>query len=696
VKHYSEQRQRSENITSDDHDFQDIFALGRFFEGVRDLRRNGPGFSHFAFIHDICMASIAIFVAFVIVPGNLITFGAWGAIQVDIYVFIGLSAFAFLVFRPYHSLWRYTSLSDLILILTVSTIVTLAYVIADNALGPFSVAEWGTYLNAWLLMVMLMSGPRIATRLAAVPNVRISRGKQADPVKLLLIGAGDGTELFIRALNRDSSSQFRIVGIVDEMGFNLRRRIHGVEVLGALNDLEAIVRKLDLKGKRPQRLVITEEQLSPAGLQSMLDEADKLGLTLSRIPRVTELRADINRQIEIKPIAIEDLLGRPQTLLDRGSMRDLCHGARVLVTGAGGTIGSELVRQISAFSPEEIILVDNSEFHLYGIDMEVSEKFPDVTRNVMMADVRDRTRIFEIFEKHRPALVFHAAAMKHVPMVEMHPSEGVLTNVHGTRNVADAARASGVGAMVLISTDKAVNPRSVMGATKRIAEGYCQALDIDTRQESGTRFLTVRFGNVLGSTGSVVPLFQKQLAQGGPLTVTHPSVTRYFMTTREAVALVLQASALGSRSSGHRGDIYTLEMGSAVRIQDLARQMIRLAGLRPGGDIEIVYTGLRPGEKLYEEPLHQSEELVPSELDGVLLASPRTADFVVLERLIVKLIDSAAASDIDTALKLIRTVVPEYTPTANKDGALVQSYIPAEHQSSPEGLTDPGQGLHLA
>lgn len=374
----------------------------------------------------------------------------------------------------------------------------------------------------------------------------------------------------------------------------------------------------------------------------------------------------------------------------------MCHGARVLVTGAGGTIGSELVRQISVFSPEEIILVDNSEFHLYAIDMEVGEKFPDVSRNVTMADVRDRTRMFEIFEKHRPALVFHAAAMKHVPMVEMHPSEGVLTNVHGTRNVADAARANGVGAMVLISTDKAVNPTSVMGATKRVAETYCQALDIEAQADNATRFLTVRFGNVLGSTGSVVPLFQKQLAQGGPLTVTHPSVTRYFMTTREAVALVLQASALGSGSRDHLGGIYTLEMGSAVRIQDLARQMIRLAGLRPGEDIDIVYTGLRPGEKLYEEPLHQSEELVPTQLDGILLASPRTADFVMLERLVLKLIDMASTAQIEGARKMIRTIVPEYTPTANKDGALVESYIPSQHRSAAKGLTDQSRDLSLA
>ena len=402
---------------------------------------------------------------------------------------------------------------------------------------------------------------------------------------------------------------------------------------------------------------------------------------------MTELRGDLDREIEIKPIKIEDLLGRPQTLLDRGSMRDLCNGERVLVTGAGGSIGSELVRQISSYSPEKIILVDNSEFNLYQIDMEVRERFPDVSSEVVMADVRDRVRIEEMFQHFRPALVFHAAAMKHVPMVEMHPSEGVLTNVHGTRNVADAARRFGARAMVLISTDKAVNPTSVMGATKRVAECYCQALDVDTESEDGTRFLTVRFGNVLGSTGSVVPLFQKQLAQGGPLTVTHPAVTRYFMTTREAVALVLQASALGLRTIDHRGSIFTLEMGSAVRIQDLARQMIRLAGLRPGVDIDISYTGLRPGEKLYEEPLHESEELAPTELEGILLASPRTADLRMLERTADELVAASQGADKDRSLAIIRTVVPEYTPTANSDGGLANSHIPVQHQANLEAGT---------
>lgn len=656
-----------------DDDFKGIFDLRRIGEALADLLYNGPGPAHYSYLHDVVMAAVAVVLAFCVTPG-IPAIGAYpDAVLRDVLVFTGLAAGAFLIARPYRSLWCYTSLSDLTLIVSTSTVIVAGYVAVDALSGGLSHAAWGTYFVAWLLQIVLLSGPRVAVRLYAARRAENSGISGYERIPLLLVGAGDGTELFIRALARDPGARFRVVGIVDEMGTNLRRSIHGVEVLGGLNDLPGIVAMLEARGLRPHRLVVTEEHLSPVGLQAMLDEAESLGLALSRIPKMTQLRADVGQAVEIKPVAIEDLLGRPQTLLDRASMADMCHGARIVVTGAGGTIGSELVRQICGYAPEEIILVDNSELHLYDIDMEVRARFPEISRQVVMADVRDRARIREVFETHRPHYVFHAAAMKHVPMVEMHPSEGVLTNVSGTMNVADAANALGVKAMVLISTDKAVNPTSVMGATKRVAECYCQALDIVTAKTGGTRFLTVRFGNVLGSTGSVVPLFQKQLAQGGPLTVTHPGVTRYFMTTREAVALVLQASALGSRSSEQRGTIFTLEMGDPVRIQDLARQMIRLAGLRPGVDIDIVYTGLRPGEKLFEEPLHQSEELHPTELQGILLASPRTADLKMLVRLIRDLIEAGRDGDAARAVSLIRTIVPEYTPTANADGGLAGS-----------------------
>jgi O-antigen biosynthesis protein WbqV len=336
------------------------------------------------------------------------------------------------------------------------------------------------------------------------------------------------------------------------------------------------------------------------------------------------------------------------------------------VTGAGGSIGSELCRQIAGHAPAHMTLIDNSEFNLYTIDMELSESHPRVSRNVVLGDVRDLGRLNSTFEAARPQLVFHAAALKHVHMVEANPNEGVLTNVLGTRNVADSCVAHGVAVMVLISSDKAVNPSNVMGASKRIAESYCQALGLSlaARGEAHTRLVTVRFGNVLASSGSVVPLFQRQIAAGGPVTVTDPDVSRYFMTTREAVQLVLQASALGARGSG--GEIFVLDMGAPVRIKDLASQMIRLAGLTPGKDIKIVYTGLRAGEKMAEELFHDKEPLSDTPVAGLHQALSRPTDLPRLQAQIERLCAAAAARKSAETRAQISIIVPEFSAAEPK------------------------------
>jgi len=322
------------------------------------------------------------------------------------------------------------------------------------------------------------------------------------------------------------------------------------------------------------------------------------------------------------------------------------------------------VRQIAAFAPSCLTVVDNGEFLLYAIDAELCERWPGLAVRPVLADVRDRARVDAVMAGEQPQIVFHAAALKHVPLVEANPVEGVLTNVIGSRNVAEAARAIGVGLVVMISTDKAVDPASVMGATKRLAEGFCQALDLHEarRPAGGTRFVTVRFGNVLGSTGSVVPLFTRQLAAGGPLTVTHPEVSRFFMTVREAVELVLEASAATPEtgSGNARGKIFVLEMGEPVKIVDLARQMMRIAGLRPDRDIAIAYTGLRPGEKLHEALFHADESPIPTRNPALRLAAPRTADYAVLARSIDELEEQARAGHETRILDLLHRLVPEY------------------------------------
>ena len=628
--------------------------------------------AHLAFVHDVIMAAAAFTAAVSLTMGFARVFSApvevfWNAVLYGI-----AAAVSFKVTKLYRSLWYYVSLTEMMCIIksvTLCTAVFLPIYLLSPTLSHYPIH---TVIAAWFVLSGFLSGPRVAFRIVRRRYNAASDQDEPHKEPLLLVGAGDGSELFLRAMLQSSNPPYKVVGILDEMGNFLRRSIHGIEVLGTMSDLAKTVELLDRRGVRPTRLVVTEDRLSPVALRSLLDEAESLGLKLSRIPRLTEFRNGASDGIEVQSIAIEDLLGRPQAALDRASMRAMCEGARVLVTGAGGTIGSELVRQIAQFRPAHIALLDNSEYLLYQTDLELSERHREQSRSAVMADVRDRARIFEVMRAQKPDLVFHAAAMKHVPMVEMNPAEGILTNVHGTRNVADASIAFGARAMVLISTDKAVNPTNIMGATKRIAESYCQALDVlpADGKHIKTRFVTVRFGNVLGSTGSVVPLFRRQLQSGGPLTVTHPHVTRYFMTTHEAVELVLQASALGCASEDNNGMIFVLDMGDPVRIQDLARQMIRLAGLRVGRDIDIVYTGLRPGEKLYEEPLHISEELRPTDVGGILLASPRIADHSLISRAIDEMVLSATQKDAERAIGVVQRLVPEYRPTENKDGGI--------------------------
>ena len=377
-----------------------------------------------------------------------------------------------------------------------------------------------------------------------------------------------------------------------------------------------------------------------------------------------------DRDFGARPVRPEDLLDRPEAAPDRAAMRALVNGRRVCITGAGGTIGAELARQIADCGPAHLTLIDNAEYNLYRIDLELAEAHPKLPRDTVLGDVRDPDSLACTFAYARPELVFHAAALKHVPMVEANPDEGVLTNAVGTRNVAGACISIGARAMVLVSTDKSVDPMSVMGATKRIAEGYCQALAYSSAA-GDLRLVTVRFGNVIGSSGSVVPLFQRQIAAGGPLTVTDPDVARYFMTTREAVQLLLQASALGAAEEG--GGIFVLDMGKPVKIVDLARRMIRLAGLTPDKDIEIVYTGLRPGEKKGECLFHRAEPMVVTEAPGILRARSRPADIAFMRRRLDQLAAAARERRTRDTLALVAAMVPEYRPS---DGVL--SATPAD------------------
>lgn len=616
-----------------------------------------------AYGHDIVMAAVSFVLSLWLRLGDDLTgFVPWDEVAQGAAVLTVIAAVVFRLMGLYQGIWRYASLGDLLAITKAVSLVILVFFLAQFLWTRLEDLPRSLPIINWFVLTALLGGPRFLYRILKDRrlNTILERNGTAR-VPVLLIGAGDGAELFLRAVGRPGDANYRAVGILSETSGRVGRRIHGIEVLGTLDDLEQVVMNLR---EKPSRIIVTKDDLAGADVRNLFDRAAALGMTLARIPRLTDFRQESADggpvPVPVREIAVEDLLGRPQKPLDREAMAAMIRGKRVMVTGAGGSIGSELVRQAAAFDPAEIILLDSSEFALYTIDMEVAVAHPDLVRRALICDVRDSGRLNGVFAETQPDVIFHAAALKHVPLVEANPAEGLRTNVLGTANVAEAAVRFRSGIMVMISTDKAVNPTNVMGASKRIAEQYIQALD--TSAEHGdTRFVTVRFGNVLGSTGSVVPLFRKQLAAGGPLTVTHPDMTRYFMTIHEAVELVLQAAAFDTASGhGNDGKIYVLDMGEPVKIMDLARQMIRLAGFDPDTDIGIDVIGPRPGEKLFEEIFHGGEPPVATDAPGILLAAPRTVDITTMRDALKALTDLCAANDTDALGAFVRKQVPEY------------------------------------
>ena len=623
-----------------------------------------------ALAHDLVMAGLAFVAALYLRLGDYLWDEDWTRIGLATVLFVIVAAPVFWFTGLYRGVWRYASMPDMVAIAKAVTLTILIYLpilfLATRLVGfPRS-----TLIITWLVLMVLLGGPRLLYRLFKdrhAGHLFEQRSAGLARTRVLLVGAGDEAELFIREMARRRDAPYEVVGIIDEKGRRTGRQIRGVRVLGDLDDLPDVMTRLRARRMAPKRLILTRARPKRELMECLLDLADANGMTLARVPDLAALQRGDSQAIDLKPVAIEDLLARPQAVLDRPAMRNLIHGRRVMVTGAGGSIGSELARQIAALAPSRLTLVDASEYNLYAVDQDVAGLAPAVPRHAVLADVRNRERLNGVFAEAKPELVFHAAALKHVPLVESNPSEGALTNVVGTRIVADLCAEYGVDAMVQISTDKAVNPVSVMGATKRLAEAYAQARDIAAAKADGEdrkpRYVTVRFGNVLGSSGSVVPLFQRQLAQGGPLTVTHADAVRYFMTIREAVELVLQASVLGVKDTAAApGRIFVLDMGEPVKIIDLARRMIQLAGLKPDQDIEIRITGLRPGERLAEDLFHEMETLGRTDVDGIRLAAPRAADQAFLARAIDTLRESAETGDVPRVLKLLQQFIPEFKP----------------------------------
>ncbi len=617
-----------------------------------------------ATFHDLAMAGISLVLAFVLRVGFEDTLAQAGTLLYAVPLYVAVAGVSFHFFGMNRGLWRYASIPDLVAIakaVAVSIFVFLAVLFSISRLEgmPRSVP-----VIQGIVLVMLLGGPRLLYRLMRDPRLYQNQKKTGPAIPVLLAGAGDGAELFIRSAQNDNYGRYKVVGVLNrKAGYS----IHGVPILGKSCDLEKVVEELTAEGKRPQRLIFTGDDPTDESnvISALASTAEKLGLKLSRLPGLTEFKEGLfDQNLELRSVAIEDILGRAQAPLDLDAISGLIRGKRVLVTGAGGSIGRELCRQIAGFSPARMLLADNCEFNLYEVDGELDALEIAPKKEILLADVRDRARTRAIFDQFRPEVVFHAAALKHVHLVETNPEEGMLTNAIGTRNVADAALEFGTLAFVQISTDKAVNPAGVMGASKRLAEYYCQALDLETGRSLGaktrTHFMTVRFGNVMGSSGSVVPLFKKQIARGGPLTVTHPDIRRYFMTVREAVGLVLQASAHGLQANAARGRIFVLDMGEPVKIVDIARRMIRLANLEPERDVKIVFTGLRPGEKLFEELFDQNETPADTDMPGVLAAAPKPIELEFLRKVFERLEDISRKGLTDELMQMLAHVVPGF------------------------------------
>lgn len=596
-----------------------------------------------AFFHDLLMIPLAWLGAYIL-RFNLEAVPDWFWQQAlnSLLVVVPVQAAVFWLFGLYRGVWRFASLPDMIRIgksvFTGLIIITLLLWLTRDFSGvPRSVPV----LYGILLMIFL-SLPRMVYRFVKDQG---ARSKSAQ--RVLVVGAGSAGEMLVRDLLRDTRRAYLPVAFVDDDASKRGREIHGVRVMGNCRKLPRIARKLAV-----DLVMLAVPSADKSQMQRIIAVVEETGLPFRTVPPLKELMSGNVRVDQLREVMIEDLLGRDPVALNWQAIKKGLSGRSVLITGAGGSIGSELCRQLASLSLKNLILVENSEFNLFCMERELRQCFPDLALFPHLADITERQVVDRIFHRYHPQVVFHAAAYKHVPLLEEQVREAVNNNVLGTRNVALAADACAAAEFVLISTDKAVNPANVMGASKRAAEIYCQNLN----DRSSTSFITVRFGNVLGSTGSVVPLFKEQIEQGGPVTVTHPEMERYFMTTREACRLIMQASVLGEG-----GEIFVLDMGQPVRIQYLAEQLIRLSGKKPGEDIAIEYIGLRPGEKLYEELFHEQESLQPTAHEKILQARYRPMRWEELVQIMEDTEAACSAYDCIELSELLTRLVPERT-----------------------------------
>jgi FlaA1/EpsC-like NDP-sugar epimerase len=547
----------------------------------------------------------------------------------------------------YRSLWQYASLHDAVNIFRVVSIASLSATFVIALARHFAPFPRSIIVMDWILLMFLVAASRVGLRAYR----EISRPARNDRKRrTLMIGAGEAGSLLLKEIRRQAGSTFDVVCIVDDDAAKKGMKLNGIPVLGTQEDLPSLVVDLGI-----EEIIIAIPSARGKTLRAIVDNCKKTGVRFRTLPAFGDIMDGKVSVSQIRDVEIHDLLGREPVEIDEAGIFGYLTTRKVLVSGAAGSIGSEICRQVARFRPGKLILLDNAETPLFYLERELAERFPDLEIIPLVSDIRNRGKIDAIFNEFRPDAVFHAAAYKHVPMMEDHPEEAVTNNVGGTCIMADAAHRVGVRNFVLVSTDKAVNPTSVMGATKRVAEIYVQAL----AARSSTRFTTVRFGNVLGSNGSVIPLFMEQIKKGGPVTVTDPEVVRYFMTIPEATRLVLQAGCLGKG-----GEIFVLDMGEPVRIKDLAEELIKLSGFTPYEDIDIVYSGLRPGEKLFEELLIEGEGIMPTSHGKIRVAAAVEADLAVVSTELAQLLRHAEKADIMGIKNSLCMLIMEFTPSS--------------------------------
>ena len=597
------------------------------------------------FLHDILMIPAAWYLAYWLrfnlgtIPENSLQVAT-----LMLPVVILCQSFSYVVFGLYRGIWRFASLYDFIRIgksvYVGALIATLViFVITGMEHVPRSVVP--LYI---ILLFVLLGGNRALYRSLKDQRMQSSGGK-----RVLIIGAGESAQMLARDMLQHARGEYLPVGMIDDDPDKLNREIHGIKVLGGFEDIPDLTEKETIG-----LIVIAIPSLSSARMQHLVGICESAGTEFKTVPKLEDLISGEVTVSSIQEVSIEDLLGREKIELDRAFMQAGLSGKVIMVTGGGGSIGTELCLQVAGFAPDALIVFERSEFNLYRIQSELGNRYPQLNLVTVLGDVCDRQAVEGVLERHRPDTVFHAAAYKHVPLLQAHPAEAVKNNIIGTRVAAEAASRFNCDKFIFISTDKAVNPTSILGATKRTGEIYCEGMNT----VSSTRFITVRFGNVLGSDGSVVPLFREQIRAGGPLTVTHPDMTRYFMTIREACQLILQASVVEEE-----GGIYVLDMGEPVRIDYLAEQMIRLSGKAPGEDIEIRYVGLRPGEKLYEELFYDDEIKERTENNKVFRARHAAADRRLVMQAIARLEQSLPTAEDHEIKRILAELVPQY-----KDG----------------------------